>query len=211
MSSISLEALKEVSFSRLKDENFKNFLDDKNKDANLKQYNSLESSHMALKTDVESSLQFIAMLNQLAILADNIADAKKRDLDKNKQDEYQEKFKKVQKTILNRIDIPEDFVQLVQVAATGGTDALHSVASWARRTAKDMRNDEELNAKIEKLQEQQRRLEILGREIFRDSSSSEERFDRYALLNKAFITNASEEEYRMQLIRIERMKKTEVV
>jgi hypothetical protein len=209
MSEINIDALKEITFSRLKDENFDNFLDDKNKDANIKQYKSLESSHVVLKTDVESSLQFISALNQLAVLADNMADAKKRDLDKGKQDEYKEKFEKIQKTILNQIDIPDDFVQLIQVASTGGIEALRDVASWARKTAKDMRNDEELNEKIEKLQEQQKKLEGLGRTIFRDASSSEESFDRYALLKKAFRTNSSEEEYRMQLVRLERMRKQE--
>jgi hypothetical protein len=201
--------LKEITFSRLKNENFDNFLDEKNKDANIKQYKSLESSHVVLKTDVESSLQFISALNQLAVLADNMADAKKRDLDKGKQDEYKEKFEKIQKTILNQIDIPEDFVQLIQVASAGGIEALRDVASWARKTAKDIRNDEELNEKIEKLQEQQKKLEGLGRTIFRDASSSEESFDRYALLKKAFRTNSSEEEYRMQLVRLERMRKQE--
>jgi hypothetical protein len=209
MSEINIDALKEITFSRLKDENFDNFLDDKNKDANIKQYKSLESSHVVLKTDVESSLQFISALNQLAVLADNMADAKKRDLDKGKQDEYKEKFEKIQKTILNQIDIPEDFVQLIQVASAGGIEALRDVASWARKTAKDIRNDEELNEKIEKLQEQQKKLEGLGRTIFRDASSSEESFDRYALLKKAFRTNSSEEEYRMQLVRLERMRKQE--
>jgi hypothetical protein len=209
MSEINIDALKEITFSRLKDENFDNFLDEKNKDANIKQYKSLESSHVVLKTDVESSLQFISALNQLAVLADNMADAKKRDLDKGKQDEYKEKFEKIQKTILNQIDIPDDFVQLIQVASTGGIEALRDVASWARKTAKDMRNDEELNEKIEKLQEQQKKLEGLGRTIFRDASSSEESFDRYALLKKAFRTNSSEEEYRMQLVRLERMRKQE--
>ena len=188
---------------------FDNFLDEKNKDANIKQYRSLESSHVALKTDVESSLQFISALNQLAVLADNMADAKKRELDKGKQDEYKEKFEKIQKTILNQIDIPDDFVQLVQVASAGGIDALRDVASWARKTAKDMRNDEELNEKIEKLQDQQKKLEGLGRAIFKDASSSEERFDRYALVKKAFRTNSSEEEYRMQLVRLERMRNQE--
>jgi hypothetical protein len=209
MSEINIDALREITFSRLKDENFDNFLDDKNKDASIKQYKSLESSHVALKTDVESSLQFITALNQLAVLADSIADAKKRDLDKSKQDQYKEKFEKIQKTILNQIDIPDDFVQLVQVASAGGIDALREVASWARKTAKDMRNDRELNEKIEKLQEQQKKLEGLGKAIFKDASSSEERFDRYALLKKAFRTNASEEEYRMQLVRLERMRKQE--
>jgi hypothetical protein len=209
MSEINIDALREITFSRLKDENFNNFLDEKNKDANVKQYKSLESSHVVLKTDVESSLQFISALNQLAVLADNMADAKKRDLDKGKQDEYKEKFEKIQKTILNQIDIPEDFVQLIQVASAGGIDALRGVASWARKTAKDMRNDEELNEKIEKLQDQQKKLEGLGRAIFKDASSSEERYDRYALLKKAFRTNASEEEYRMQLTRLERMRKQE--
>jgi uncharacterized membrane-anchored protein YjiN (DUF445 family) len=209
MSEINIDALKEITFSRLKNENFDNFLDEKNKDANIKQYKSLESSHVVLKTDVESSLQFISALNQLAVLADNMADAKKRDLDKGKQDEYKEKFEKIQKTILNQIDIPDDFVQLIQVASTGGIEALRDVASWARKTAKDMRNDEELNEKIEKLQEQQKKLEGLGRTIFRDASSSEESFDRYALLKKAFRTNSSEEEYRMQLVRLERMRKQE--
>ncbi|MFM7458451.1 MAG: hypothetical protein ACKO3R_07320, partial [bacterium] len=155
------------------------------------------------------SLQFISALNQLAVLADNMADAKKRELDKGKQDEYKEKFEKIQKTILNKIDIPEDFVQLIQVASAGGIDALRDVASWARKTAKDMRNDEELNEKIEKLQDQQKKLEGLGRAIFKDASSSEERFDRYALLKKAFRTNSSEEEYRMQLVRLEKMRKQE--
>lgn len=209
MSEINIDALREITFSRLKDENFDNFLDEKNKDANIKQYRSLESSHVALKTDVESSLQFISALNQLAVLADNMADAKKRELDKGKQDEYKEKFEKIQKTILNQIDIPEDFVQLIQVASAGGIDALRDVASWARKTAKDMRNDEELNKKIEKLQDQQKRLEGLGRAIFKDASSSEERFDHYALVKKAFRTNSSEEEYRMQLVRLERMRKQE--
>ena len=209
MSEINIDALREITFSRLKDENFDNFLDEKNKDANIKQYRSLESSHVALKTDVESSLQFISALNQLAVLADNMADAKKRELDKGKQDEYKEKFEKIQKTILNQIDIPDDFVQLVQVASAGGIDALRDVASWARKTAKDMRNDEELNEKIEKLQDQQKKLEGLGRAIFKDASSSEERFDRYALVKKAFRTNSSEEEYRMQLVRLERMRKQE--
>jgi hypothetical protein len=209
MSEINIDALKEITFSRLKNENFDNFLDEKNKDANIKQYKSLESSHVVLKTDVESSLQFISALNQLAVLADNMADAKKRDLDKGKQDEYKEKFEKIQKTILNQIDIPEDFVQLIQVASAGGIEALRDVASWARKTAKDIRNDEELNEKIEKLQEQQKKLEGLGRTIFRDASSSEESFDRYALLKKAFRTNSSEEEYRMQLVRLERMRKQE--
>ena len=206
MSEINIDALKEITFSRLKDENFDNFLDEKNKDANIKQYRSLESSHVVLKTDVESSLQFISALNQLAVIADNMADAKKRELDKGKQDEYKEKFEKIQKTILNQIDIPDDFVQLVQVASAGGIDALRDVASWARKTAKDMRNDEELNEKIEKLQDQQKKLEGLGRAIFKDASSSEERFDRYALVKKAFRTNSSEEEYRMQLVRLERMR-----
>ncbi|MEB3314829.1 MAG: hypothetical protein VKK32_01265 [Candidatus Melainabacteria bacterium] len=209
MSEINIDALREITFSRLKDENFDNFLDDKNKDASIKQYKSLESSHVALKTDVESSLQFISALNQLAVLADTMADAKKRELDKGKQDEYKEKFEKIQKTILNQIDIPDDFVQLIQVASTGGIEALRDVASWARKTAKDMRNDEELNEKIEKLQEQQKKLEGLGRTIFKDASSSEERYDRYALLKKAFRTNSSEEEYRMQLVRLERMRKQE--
>lgn len=209
MSEINIDALREITFSRLKDENFDNFLDDKNKDASIKQYKSLESSHVALKTDVESSLQFISALNQLAVLADNMADAKKRELDKGKQDEYKEKFEKIQKTILNKIDIPDDFVQLIQVASAGGIDALRDVASWARKTAKDMRNDQELNEKIEKLQDQQKKLEGLGRAIFKDASSSEERFDRYALLKKAFRTNSSEEEYRMQLVRLERMRKQE--
>jgi hypothetical protein len=209
MSEINIDALREITFSRLKDENFDNFLDDKNKDASIKQYKSLESSHVALKTDVESSLQFISALNQLAVLADNMADAKKRELDKGKQDEYKEKFEKIQKTILNKIDIPDDFVQLIQVASAGGIDALRDVASWARKTAKDMRNDEELNKKIEKLQDQQKKLEGLGRAIFKDASSSEERFDRYALLKKAFRTNSSEEEYRMQLVRLERARKQE--
>ncbi|NBV98541.1 MAG: hypothetical protein EBR67_03400 [Proteobacteria bacterium] len=209
MSEINIDALREITFSRLKDENFDNFLDEKNKDANIKQYRSLESSHVALKTDVESSLQFISALNQLAVLADNMADAKKRELDKGKQDEYKEKFEKIQKTILNQIDIPEDFVQLIQVASAGGIDALRDVASWARKTAKDMRNDEELNEKIEKLQDQQKRLEGLGRAIFKDASVNEERFDRYALLKKAFRTNSSEEEYRLQLVRLERMREQE--
>ena len=209
MSEINIDALREITFSRLKDENFDNFLDEKNKDANIKQYRSLESSHVALKTDVESSLQFISALNQLAVLADNMADAKKRELDKGKQDEYKEKFEKIQKTILNQIDIPDDFVQLIQVASTGGIEALRDVASWARKTAKDMRNDKELNEKIEKLQDQQKKLEGLGRAIFKDASSSEERFDRYALVKKAFRTNSSEEEYRMQLVRLERMRKQE--
>jgi hypothetical protein len=209
MSEINIDALKEITFSRLKNENFDNFLDEKNKDANIKQYKSLESSHVVLKTDVESSLQFISALNQLAVLADNMADAKKRDLDKGKQDEYKEKFEKIQKTILNQIDIPEDFVQLIQVASAGGIEALRDVASWARKTAKDMRNDEELNEKIEKLQDQQKTLEGLGTAIFKDASSSEERYDRYALLKKAFRTNSSEEEYRMQLVRLERMRKQE--
>jgi len=209
MSEINIDALREITFSRLKDENFDDFLDEKNKDASIKQYRSLESSHVALKTDVESSLQFISALNQLAVLTDNMADAKKRELDKGKQDEYKEKFEKIQKTILNQIDIPDDFVQLIQVASAGGIDALRDVASWARKTAKDMRNDEELNEKIEKLQDQQKKLEGLGRAIFKDASSSEERFDRYALLKKAFRTNSSEEEYRMQLVRLERMKKQE--
>jgi len=209
MSEINIDALKEITLSRLKDENFDNFLDDKNKDASIKQYKSLESSHVALKTDVESSLQFISALNQLAVLADNMADAKKRELDKGKQDEYKEKFEKIQKTILNKIDIPDDFVQLIQVASAGGIDALRDVASWARKTAKDMRNDEELNEKIEKLQDQQKKLEGLGRAIFKDASSSEEGFDHCALLKKAFRTNSSEEEYRMQLVRLERMKKQE--
>jgi hypothetical protein len=209
MSEINIDALREITFSRLKDENFDNFLDGKNKDANIKQYKSLESSHVVLKTDVESSLQFISALNQLAVLADNMADAKKRELDKGKQDEYKEKFEKIQKTILNQIDIPDDFVQLIQVASAGGIEALRDVASWARKTAKDMRNDKDLNEKIEKLQEQQKKLEGLGRAIFKDASSSEERFDRYAILKKAFRTNASEEEYRMQLVRLERMRKQE--
>jgi len=209
MSEINIDALREITFSRLKDENFDNFLDDKNKDASIKQYKSLESSHVALKTDVESSLQFISALNQLAVLADTMADAKKRELDKGKQDDYKEKFEKIQKTILNKIDIPDDFVQLIQVASTGGIDALRDVASWARKTAKDMRNDRELNEKIEKLQDQQKKLEGLGKAIFRDASAGEERFDRYALVNKAFRTNASEEEYRMQLVRLERMRKQE--
>ena len=99
MSEINIDALREITFSRLKDENFDNFLDEKNQDANIKQYRSLETSHVVLKTDVESSLQFISALNQLAVLADNMADAKKRDLDKSKQDEYKEKFEKIQKTI----------------------------------------------------------------------------------------------------------------
>jgi hypothetical protein len=209
MSEINIDALREITFSRLKDENFDNFLDEQNKDSNMKMYRSLESSHVALKTDVESSLQFISALNQLAVLADNMADAKKRELDKGKQDEYKEKFEKIQKTILNKIDIPDDFVQLIQVASAGGIDALRDVASWARKTAKDMRNDEELNKKIEKLQDQQKKLEGLGRAIFKDASSSEERFDRYALLKKAFRTNSSEEEYRMQLVRLERARKQE--
>ena len=76
MSEINIDALKEITFSRLKNENFDNFLDEKNKDANIKQYKSLESSHVVLKTDVESSLQFISALNQLAVLADNMAEGR---------------------------------------------------------------------------------------------------------------------------------------
>lgn len=209
MSEVNLNILKEITLAKLKEESFDDFLDNKTSNANLKQYKALESSHAVLKEDVDSQLRFISMLNQLAVLADNIADAKKRDLDKNKQEEYKDKFEKVQKAILNSIDIPDDFVQLLQVAASGGIDALHQVASWARKTAKEMRNDEELNAKIEKLQDQELKLQSLGRAAFRDANHAEENFDRYSILKKAFRTNASEEEYRMQLMRLERSRKQE--
>lgn len=210
MSEINLNILKEVVFAQLKEEKLDNVLDDKSFSANLKQYKALESSHSVLREDVDSQLRFISMLNQLAILADKMADAKKRDLDKNKQEEYKDKFEKVQKAILNSIDIPDDFVQLLQVAASGGIDALHQVAVWARKTAKEMRNDEELNAKIEKLQDQELKLQSLGRAAFKDANHAQENFDRYSILKKSFRTNASEEEYRMQLMRLERSRKMEV-
>ena len=94
MSEVNLNILKEITLAKLKEESFDDFLDNKTSNANLKQYKALESSHAVLKEDVDSQLRFISMLNQLAVLADNIADAKKRDLDKNKQEEYKDKFEK---------------------------------------------------------------------------------------------------------------------
>ena len=118
MSEVNLNILKEITLAKLKEESFDDFLDDKSSNANLKHYKALESSHAVLKEDVDSQLRFISMLNQLAVLADNIADAKKRDLDKNKQEEYKDKFEKVQKAILNSIDIPDDFEFLLQAAVS---------------------------------------------------------------------------------------------
>lgn len=208
MSEVNLEALKEITFSALKEQRLDKSLEN-NKDHGVKQYKALEASCNVLREDVESSLKFISMLNQLAIIAENLAEAKKKDLDKNKQEEYKEKFEKVQKAILNEIDVPDEFVQLIQVAATGGVEALEQVASWARKTAKEMRNSDELNAKIDKLQSQQTKLENIGKAVFRDASAREENFDRYSLAKKAFQTNSSEEEYRMQLTRLERSRKQE--
>ena len=185
--------------------------DDKNDDDFLvDQLTSTQSSFDSLKLDVDQQLATISMLNDLAIIAENIAKHQKDDATKEKTKEYQEKFKKVQETILNELDVPDEFVQLLQVASAGGVEALEQVATWARNTAKEMRNDEEFNKKLDDLQGVEKKLENLSKIVYKDKNAEENKFSLRARLNKAFKTNASEEEYRMHLQRMETRRQEEM-
>ncbi|NQY80419.1 MAG: hypothetical protein HRT47_08915 [Candidatus Caenarcaniphilales bacterium] len=204
---VNIAALKEIAFNKLKED----FFEDKNDDDFLvDQLTSTQSSFDSLKLDVDQQLATISMLNDLAIIAENIAKHQKDDATKEKTKEYQEKFKKVQETILNELDVPDEFVQLLQVASAGGVEALEQVATWARNTAKEMRNDEEFNKKLDDLQGVEKKLENLSKIVYKDKNAEENKFSLRARLNKAFKTNASEEEYRMHLQRMETRRQEEM-
>ena len=70
-----------------------------------------------------------------------------------------------------------------------------------------MRNDEDFNKKLDTLQVQGKKLEGLNKLVYKDENVQENKFSLRTRLNKAFKTNASEEEYRMQLQRIDRTRK----
>ncbi len=202
---INIAALKEMTFNKLKE----NFIEDKDDDILVDQLTSVQSTHDTLKVDVDQQLALISMLNDLAIIAENIARHQKEQNNKEKTKEYQEKFEKVQATLLNELDVPDEFVQLLQVASAGGVEALEQVATWARNTAKEMRNDEQFNEKLDKLQSVEKKLENLSKIVYKDRNAEENKFSFRARLNKAFKTNASEEEYRMHLQRMETRRQEE--
>jgi len=202
---INIAALKEMTFNKLKE----NFIEDKDDDILVDQLTSVQSTHDTLKVDVDQQLALISMLNDLAIIAENIARHQKEQNNKEKTKEYQEKFEKVQATLLNELDVPDEFVQLLQVASAGGVEALEQVATWARNTAKEMRNDEQFNEKLDKLQSVEKKLENLSKIVYKDRNAEENKFSLRARLNKAFKTNASEEEYRMHLQRMETRRQEE--
>ena len=202
---INIAALKEMTFNKLKE----NFIEDKDDDILVDQLTSVQSTHDTLKVDVDQQLALISMLNDLAIIAENIARHQKEQNNKEKTKEYQEKFEKVQATLLNELDVPDEFVQLLQVASAGGVEALEQVATWARNTAKEMRYDEQFNEKLDKLQSVEKKLENLSKIVYKDRNAEENKFSFRARLNKAFKTNASEEEYRMHLQRMETRRQEE--
>ena len=204
---VNIAALKEMTFNKLK-ENFVGETKDDEDDMLVDQLQSTQTSYDTLKLDVDQQLATISMLNDLAVIAENIAKHQKNDADKEKTKEYQEKFEKVQEVLLNEIDVPDEFVQLLQVASVGGPEALEQVAtSTKKNTAKEMRNDEDFNKKLDTLQVQGKKLEGLNKLVYKDENVQENKFSLRTRLNKAFKTNASEEEYRMQLQRIDRTRK----
>lgn len=196
---VNIAALKEMTFNKLKE----SFVEEEDDDILVDQLTSVQSTHDTLKVDVDQQLALISMLNDLAVIAENIAKHQKEENNKEKTKEYQEKFEKVQATLLNELDVPDEFVQLLQVASAGGVEALEQVATWARNTAKEMRNDEQFNEKLNKLQSIERKLENLSKLVYKDGNAVENKFSLRVRLNKAFKTNASEEEYRMHLQRMD--------
>ena len=204
---INLAVLKEITFSALKEE----MLNDNDEDTTIiDEISSLQASHDVLKVDVDQQLALISMLNDLAVIAENLAEKQKKDADSEQKKEYQEKFQKVQQTIMNEIDVPEEFVQLLQVASAGGVEALGQVATWARRTAKELRNDEEFNQKLDTLQSQEKKLQDYSKIAMNNNTQEDSRFSLRKILNKAFRTNSSEEEYRLQLTRLERTRQEDM-
>ena len=92
----------------------------------------------------------------------------------------------------------------------GGIEALEQVATWARNTAKEMRNDQEFNKKLDNLQVQEKKLENLNKMVYKNTQTEENKFSLRTRLNKAFKTNAAEEEYRMHLRRLEMTRQEEM-
>ena len=96
---VNIAALKEMTFNKLK-ENFVEETKDDEDDMLVDQLQSTQTSYDTLKLDVDQQLATISMLNDLAVIAENIAKHQKNDADKEKTKEYQEKFEKVQEVLL---------------------------------------------------------------------------------------------------------------
>ena len=89
---INIAALKELTFNKLKEDFIQTRDDD---DLLVDQLSSTQTSYDTLKLDVDQQLELISMLNDLAVIAENIAEQKKKEANNEQTKEYQEKFEKV--------------------------------------------------------------------------------------------------------------------
>jgi hypothetical protein len=203
----NVEHIREKLLSFYQDKDLNKSVNSKKDKAGIAAYENLNNQFTMVKTQVQETLMVVNMLENLSVMAQKIADQRKKK-DKNKQEELKqhEMMQKIQKALMNEIDVPDEFVQLLQVANTGGIEALEKVANWAKNTAKEIRNDEAFNKQIEKMQDYKNRKDALAKSLLNSDNyeSDEDLFHR--IQKKIFRTNQSEETYREMLITLDRSR-----